>query len=1130
MDPRQQPQLPFSRNPAPPYTNRSPFPPTSSAPSSNPSQSPYPPSSHPPPPNAAYPDQRRSVENPFYTSGPRQYPQDGPSAQHPHPSGGHSRHHSASSLPPTSSAQNRGMPPPGSPPQPGQGLPQQGPPPHQMNHYGLPPPRGPTSSVGPPASFAGGRELPALGQIPRTGSTGSSMSISSMLGGPSASRESQPPQSQYGPPPPATSAPGGPSYSAAIHASPRMHATTAEYQPFRRPQTPDHQRPYDPRADPRGNVAASPQGAYSTTPEMQRYGTPGAFHQRAPSQQDSRESSRVPGGPPPPPRPSSQPKAFSNYQPRHPDMNRPPVPEDHYPPRREEPPRPQMEYNPERTGLKPYGYDDRYRAERERREEMELRERDRRDRAYSGGEGSRPYIPHSVEYRQQEPPRSQGPPFNRPPEMRDGRDPRDSRDPRDIRDSRDPRDDARDPSAWAPRQAYDQSRAPYDPAGYYPRHHEHPPTSAPPYPPHPTAAYAQPQDRYPPTQHAPPLPPPGQAPPYDSPDRARMNVPHSQAQMPPGRRPMEEGPPPPSVAYNPAGHYDVPRQRPGDDIPPPANRASMLAVQEINRKGRISPLPQAVQGAQPQISGPAGEPGIKSEFGRMFSGIGSGVSGIVSSPVSAGAQLVNFGSSGLGRREDLDATNQESGPDAGAKPASKARRRKHKDVEAKMEDDGSGRLTPVSRNKRHKGQHHPHHLLSQVDSDAAAASAASIGIAALKNLKGGTPLPSPTTISRDHASAHGHPVPRPTPQTVQIKEHAKPPPPPVPVVIPPKPKTVVSSKEVLQSVSKKPRHHLGDVVYDPQLQPGRQMRTYGPDYGFASTPKPLPYNMIRDKENCTLTVKIPRVHLTAMAREEITRRRALWGTEVYTDDSDVIAACIHGGWIRGEWADSVDTGLLELDRGLTVQEKDIPNMKRRKEKERDEQARHEANSALFLDKAPKTGPVHVHADRDLHVTLLVLPKLEKYGSTTRFGIQSREFGGVFNGRTSIHDGISFMITAIRWVDNGAGAQSRLRGKGRRERMRRAMAEVKEVNWPDKTAEEPVVHVPGEPLSKHKPDTNGHKTEKAPSEGDKENRPEPHEAQDAQAPPPTGEAPKEPAPVPKENGTAMEVDPAPSAAA
>lgn len=72
------------------------------------------------------------------------------------------------------------------------------------------------------------------------------------------------------------------------------------------------------------------------------------------------------------------------------------------------------------------------------------------------------------------------------------------------------------------------------------------------------------------------------------------------------------------------------------------HQRNVLAVQEMNRKGRVSPMPQAVQGAQPQQPGPAAEPGIKSEFGRMFSGIGSGVSGIgVPSPIAAAQALAN---------------------------------------------------------------------------------------------------------------------------------------------------------------------------------------------------------------------------------------------------------------------------------------------------------------------------------------------------------------------------------------------------------------------------------------------------------------------------------------------------------
>lgn len=184
-------------------------------------------------------------------------------------------------------------------------------------------------------------------------------------------------------------------------------------------------------------------------------------------------------------------------------------------------------------------------------------------------------------------------------------------------------------------------------------------------------------------------------------------------------------------------------------------------------------------------------------------------------------------------------------------------------------------------------------------------------------------------------------------------------------------------------------------------------------------------DMIKDNENSSLTVKIPRVHLTPSAREEITTRRAVWGTDVYTDDSDVVAACIHAGWIRGEWPDDVDVGLLELQKPASKSKQRILPAEQHLE---------------VLHSVPESGPIHVPADRDLHVTLLILPPLEKYASSTRYGIQSREFGGTYNGRKSIHDGLSFMILSVRWVD-GAAPQSRLRGKARRERIRKAMSEV-----------------------------------------------------------------------------------------
>jgi hypothetical protein len=136
----------------------------------------------------------------------------------------------------------------------------------------------------------------------------------------------------------------------------------------------------------------------------------------------------------------------------------------------------------------------------------------------------------------------------------------------------------------------------------------------------------------------------------------------------------------------------------------------LLGIQEMNRKGRISPLPQAVQGAQPQLPGPAYEPGIKSEFGRIFPGIGSGV-GNMASPISLGAQLP-YGSTMI-RREDSDNAVQELlAADASTKGAREPnrKRRKAKEEDTRGDEESSGRLTPAGgRAKKAKTHNHHHH-------------------------------------------------------------------------------------------------------------------------------------------------------------------------------------------------------------------------------------------------------------------------------------------------------------------------------------------------------------------------------------------------------------------------------------
>ena len=211
-----------------------------------------------------------------------------------------------------------------------------------------------------------------------------------------------------------------------------------------------------------------------------------------------------------------------------------------------------------------------------------------------------------------------------------------------------------------------------------------------------------------------------------------------------------------------------------------------------------------------------------------------------------------------------------------------------------------------------------------------------------------------------------------------------------------------------------PRNHLGYSYYKSILKPVGRFSAEKGERGFASTPVPLP--RFEGQENSTFTIKVPRVYLGTKSREEITSRRCVYGTNVYTDDSDVIAACIHQGWFRGAWNKDVDVDLLGLEIDAPAKDTAVNG----KDYEND----------IITDPPPR-GPMHVPPKKDLHITVLVLPALEKYASTTRFGIKSREWGGRHDGYKGVHDGLSFMIMSIQWVygvDGNEGRSSGLRRK------------------------------------------------------------------------------------------------------
>lgn len=219
---------------------------------------------------------------------------------------------------------------------------------------------------------------------------------------------------------------------------------------------------------------------------------------------------------------------------------------------------------------------------------------------------------------------------------------------------------------------------------------------------------------------------------------------------------------------------------------------------------------------------------------------------------------------------------------------------------------------------------------------------------------------------------------------------------------------------MLDSVAHLPRKHLGNFTYSTVLQPGDPpsvVHNHQRRRAFNSTPKPLP--KMDGSENCTLTVKVPRVYLEPLTREEITARRSVWGTDIYTDDTDVVAACIHSGWIRGEWPDDVDISVLDLvidDAGPGEDKTKVTSK----------------NGDITLTAPPARGPMIPPSSMDLHVTILVLPALEKYSSTTRWGIRSRAWANT-------HDGLSFQIMSVKFV-SGVDTAKETRGSARRLRI------------------------------------------------------------------------------------------------
>ncbi|TEY50413.1 hypothetical protein BOTCAL_0277g00110 [Botryotinia calthae] len=1026
------PQLPFSRNTntASPY-GRSSFPP---APNGQPSQ--YPPSSHPPSGPPSYPDhQRRTSDGQYFQ--PRY--QEGP----PLHGGGHSRNPNSSSIG-HSTPVGRGMPPPSSPQQQQQPQQHQGPIQHS---YGPPHPRGPPVSVGPPVGFPSSRELPPpLNRPPST--AGSNMSISSLLGGPAPTTREQMPN-QYTSPI-TTSAPP-PMYGSATHASPRVSSAANDYTSFGRPRTPDSR--YEHR-DHRANSAGSPPGAGQYGTPDHRHATPQHYGHRPSQNQiaqhpdDRRDSQGMrSSNMNMPPRPNSQPMTYHSSTSRPGDRSTLHG-ESQLGGRRMEQDSRGMETLTRGDPIhqRPSGFSSRHdpvfeHIDREREKERE-RERDRAERESAAATAM--MLNHRERERERE--RSASDREQAMAMKEQARPGIHGEYPHQMSQRNHPQvygrqPDAREQAAWV-RPGHEQQRPgfeqpPYErpPPSYAPHGnvYDQPRSAAPQYGIHPAYQpvpnHDQRDPRYTHVSHYPPhsqqQQAPGPGPHFEQTFDDRMLQQQQQEHQAAARQRAEvkaqqsafAGSMPPNPQYT---QHDSPQRRVIEEAPPQMmqqhqSQRGLLSVQDNRRGGRVSPIPQAVQGAQSQQPGPAGEPSIKSEFGKIFPGIGSGVALSLSSPV-AGSTTGGLPFSGS-RREDLDSPSAHNSPienGSSAMPRPFGRRRKLKEEDRNDDDSSTGRQTPNGRGKRTKHaahRHiHQHRVAGALDHIPSPSSQSMTPFKSVKKINGDVSPPHGEisvvphhhlTNSHSHHHHHHHhhstgPIHNSVgPRVPPLNNHLH------------MPKYRVHSQEIIDDASQHPRCHLGSEYYQANLSLYRSNSTGELPYNraFAGTNKSSANfeNLI----NCTFTIKISRVHLQPPSRAQITARKNLWGTDVYSDDSDIIAALIHQGWICGKWSDDIDVKLLDLyqaDEGISV------------EPELDTMA--DGPDELF-EHPPARGPMPVRNNRDLHVTVLVLGCLDKYFSTIRYGIKSREWGGK---NTRAHDGLSYLIMNIRWVEGVNGME------------------------------------------------------------------------------------------------------------
>ncbi|AOA65194.1 hypothetical protein PP7435_CHR4-0830 [Komagataella phaffii CBS 7435] len=188
-----------------------------------------------------------------------------------------------------------------------------------------------------------------------------------------------------------------------------------------------------------------------------------------------------------------------------------------------------------------------------------------------------------------------------------------------------------------------------------------------------------------------------------------------------------------------------------------------------------------------------------------------------------------------------------------------------------------------------------------------------------------------------------------------------------------------------------PRKHLGFVVYN-QLPTVNNVThqlsiPYYPNVAEDNNKVyPLLPPNLTDYINCTIDVRIPYFQTVNNQNVKI---RQLWGTDLYTDDSDVVAMCYHDGILLGKAP--FDTKIIDQH---------VVEMKERYNLELHDKSSEYIVKTPGNQKNPKSIIKIADGDAtDLIVTLLILPTLTHYQGAFQNNYNSRTFNNSHNGAT-----------------------------------------------------------------------------------------------------------------------------------